>query len=43
MTLKISEGIKKTAQFSFDEQTYVKTRKPMVFYNQQEYFLTYNK
>lgn len=35
MTLKITEGIKKTAQFSFNEQTFSKTRFPIVFYNRQ--------
>lgn len=43
MSLKITEGIKKTAQFSFNERTYNKTRLSMVFYNRQEYFLSYNK
>lgn len=43
MTLKISQGIKKTAQFSFNQRTFSKTRSPIVFYNRQEYFLPYNK
>ena len=43
MTLKISEGIKKTAQFSFDSHSKIfRNRDRIVFYGMSEKFINYD-
>ena len=43
MTLKISEGIKKTALFSFEGKHTFKHRSPIVFYGREELFRPYSE